>query len=246
MNAFKEILVIDDQLGYRSRIDNELKGAGYRTVLAQNSAEALVALLEKQDIEAVLLDVRLPVINGLNILEIIHKYFPQKKVIINNVLEKDEKGFFIYDADNYYEKSKNLSTLKEKIDNALSNNGRKVPVTKNDKRSSKRVPLNVFATCERGDQSASPVYAYFHSCTKDLSPSGGRFVVDEDIKVGQRFRVALNLPVNLVPFLIDCEVVWAKELEGQRSEVKEGAEIGVRFVKLDSPHDEEKLKQYLN
>ena len=80
MNEHKEILVVDDEPGNRALINNELQAAGYHTVLAQNSAEALVALWEKQDIDVVLLDVRLPVINGLNIFEIIRKDFPDKKI----------------------------------------------------------------------------------------------------------------------------------------------------------------------
>ena len=246
MNEHKEILVVDDEPGNRALINNELQAAGYHTVLAQNSAEALVALWEKQDIDVVLLDVRLPVINDLNIFEIIRKYFPDKRIIINSVLQKDEKRFFIYDTDNYYEKSQNLSGLKEKIDNAFKNDGMKKTLSKNDKRNSKRIPVNVLAICERGNQNVSPAYVYFHSCTKDLSSSGGRFIVDENIKVGQHFRVALELSDNLLPILIDCEVVWVKELERFKSEIKEGVEAGVRFVKLDSPHDEEKLKKYLN
>ena len=89
MNEHKEILVVDDEPGNRALINNELQAAGYHTVLAQNSAEALVALWEKQDIDVVLLDVRLPVINDLNIFEIIRKYFPDKRIIINSVLQKD-------------------------------------------------------------------------------------------------------------------------------------------------------------
>jgi len=246
MNAYKEILVIDNEPGGRALINNELKAAGFHTVLAQNSAEALVALLEKQDIDLVLLDVRLPVINGLNIFEIIRKNFPNKKILINGVLQKDEKRFFIHDTDNDSQRFQNLSTLKEKIDNARKNNRLKETANLSDKRIFKRMPINVLATCERQESQFLSSYVYFHSCTKDLSQSGGRFIVDKDIKVGQHFMIALKLPVNAIPFLIECEVVWTKESEVLKAEIKEGVEAGVRFVKLDSPHDEEKLKRYLN
>lgn len=134
MNALKEILVVDNEPGNRALINNELKAAGYHTVLAQNGAEALVALWEKQDIDVVLLDLRLPVINGLNIFEIIRKHFPDKKIIINSVLQRDGQRFLIYDADNDHEKSQNLSNLKEKIDNALNNYGMKGTSSKREKK----------------------------------------------------------------------------------------------------------------
>ena len=88
--------------------------------------------------------------------------------------------------------------------------------------------------------------ANFFSYTKDLSLKGGRFVVGEDVNVGQHFSVALELPSNFLPLLIDCEVVWSRKLEEGGLKTKGGNEIGVRFVKLDSPYDEEELKNYFN
>lgn len=108
------------------------------------------------------------------------------------------------------------------------------------------MPVNVLATCEKDKQDASATYVYFHSCSKDLSASGGRFIIDDDIKVGQHFRIALELPDYLLPVLIDCEAVWVKKLEGLKSRAKDSFEVGARFVKLDSPNDEAKLKKYLN
>jgi CheY-like chemotaxis protein len=245
MNALKEILIVDDEPGYRFLINKELKTAGYHTVLAQNGEEALVALWEKQHIGLVLLDVRLPVINGLNIFEIIRKDFPDKKIIVSSVLQKDEQRFLIYDADDYYDKSEDLSTLIEKIDHNLSNpfKGR---LSENEKRYFRRMPVNVLANCEWANQYPSTIDSHFLSYTKDLSPLGGRFIVGEDVKVGQRFMIALEIPVNFLPLLIDCEVIWVRKLEESDTRTKVIVEVGARFIKLDSPRDEEKLKNYLN
>jgi CheY-like chemotaxis protein len=245
MNALKEILVVDDEPGYRALINKELKTAGYHTVLAQNGEEALVALWEKQQIGLVLLDVRLPVINGLNIFEIIRKDFPDKKIIVTSVLQKDEQRFLIYDADDYYDKSHSLSSLIEKVNNTFIS-GMKGILRENDKRNFRRMPVNVLASCEKEKHGPFPSCSHFISYTKDLSPFGGRFMVGEDIKVGQHFSMALELPVNFLPLLIDCEVVWVRKFEEFDSNIKGCAEVGVRFVKLDSPRDEEKLKNYLN
>ena len=202
--------------------------------------------MEKQGIGLVLLDIRLPFISGQNVFEIIRKDFPDKKIIVCSVLQKDEQQFFIYEADDYYYKSENLDILIEKVGKIVNNKNMKGTFGENDKRKCRRLPVNVLANCESLGPQANFDSSHFLSYTKDLSLLGGRFVIGEDIKVGQHFSAALELPVNFLPLLIDCEVVWVKKLEEFHSTPQKNVEAGVRFVKLDSPSDEEKLKNYLN
>ena len=245
MNGRKEILVIDDEPGHRTVINKKLKTAGYHTVLAQNAQEALVALWEKEQIGVVILDVRLPVINGMNIFEIIRKEFPDKKIIISSALQKEEQQFLIIEADDYYYKSEDLSCLAEKVDRVL-NNRLSGSLRQNEKRDFKRMPVNILAACERDSHYAPGNFQNFISYTKDLSLHGGRFVIGDDIQVGQHFSVSLELPVNFLPLLIDCEVVWVKRIGERDPQAAGNLEIGVKFVKLDSPRDEENLRNYLN
>jgi len=245
MNAHQEILIVDDEPGFRAVLNKALKAAGHHTILAQNAEEALVALWERPHISLVLLDVRLPVINGLNVFEIIRKDFPDKKIIVTSVLQKDEQRFLIYDADEYYDKSQDLSGLIEKIDDVFIN-GRKGTLRENEKRNSRRMPVNFLANCKIEGHTASFASSHFISYTKDLSPFGGRFIVGEEIKAGQLFTIALELPINFFPLLINCEVVWVRKLEESDPKVKGRVEAGVRFAKLGSPRDEQKLKNYLN
>ena len=246
MNTRKEILVVDDEPHFRVLLYKKLKSAGYPVVLAQNGEEALVNLWEKQSIALVLLDVRLPHINGMNIFNIIRKDFPDKKIIVSSALQKDEQEFIIEGADDYYYKGDDLDCLIEKVDK-ISNNKRIRDVLREDeKRSSKRVPVNVFASCETVDHLTARPPVHFFSYTKDLSESGGRFVVAEDIKIGQHFAASLELPTNFLPILIDCEVVWVKKMEQFNLKVNRNNEVGVKFVKLDLPRDEENLKNYLS
>ncbi len=245
MDAYKEVLVVDDEPRYRSLINKELKEAGYHAFLAQNGEEALVALWEKHHIGLVLLDVRLPIIHGLNIFKIIRKEFPDKKIIVTSMLQQNEQRVLIDGADDYYDKFEDLSILVKKIDNAF-NNGMKGALKEDEKRSFRRIPVNVFASCEKDRHDPFPACSHFISYTKDLSPFGGKFIVGEDVKVGQHFTMALELPSNFLPVLIDCEVVWVKKYEASDPKDKGSVEAGVRFVKLDSPLDEEKLKNYLN
>lgn len=114
----------------------------------------------------------------------------------------------------------------------------------NDKRRSRRLPVNVLASCERLNRRASVVERHFISYTGDLSMEGGKFIVSEDIETGQHFTAALELPVHFLPVLIDCEVKWVRRPQEQAG--KGNTEAGVRFVKIDLSCDEEKLKSYLS
>ncbi len=244
MSARSEILVVDDEPIYRSIISKGLRSAGYHTLLAKDGQEALVVLWEKPFISLVVLDVHLPVINGLNIFDIIRKYFKDKKIIVTSAIQKEGQKFLIYDADDYYDKSQQISNLIAKVKNVLKNDI-KWKIKENDYRNNKRRPVIILANCENINDGTPPVLSRFISYTKDLSPTGGRFIVGEDIKVGQFFTMALELPGDPLPLMIDCEAVWVKKLDGYDPNVKAVVEAGVRFVKVDAPHDEEKLKKYL-
>ncbi|MBF0510965.1 MAG: response regulator [Candidatus Omnitrophica bacterium] len=246
INAEKEILIVDDEPAYRVLVYKTLKSLGCRVSLAQNGEEAVVALWEKPNIALVLLDVRLPYMNGLSIFDIIRKDFRDKKVIICSSLQREEQRFLLNDVDDYYCKSEDLTVLTQKVENILNNRCRMAEQRENEKRNSRRIPVNIFANCEKVNPQVGVPYIRFLSYTKDLSLKGGRFVVAEDIQEGQYFSASLELPDTFLPLLIDCEVIWVKKLEDHGPNGRANHEVGVRFVKLDLQQDEEKLKNYLS
>ncbi|RMG47606.1 MAG: sigma-54-dependent Fis family transcriptional regulator [Acidobacteria bacterium] len=75
------ILVVDDEPGVRRWLETLLGRAGYRTVLAGTGREALVAF-ERRSPSLVLLDLRLPDINGLEVLRKMQATRPDVPVIV--------------------------------------------------------------------------------------------------------------------------------------------------------------------
>ncbi len=63
-----KILIVDDELYMRSILTKVINAANYKTVGAENGREAL-ALFKKTDPDIVLLDYKLPDINGLEVLQ---------------------------------------------------------------------------------------------------------------------------------------------------------------------------------
>ena len=64
----KGILIVDDQPGIRLLLNEVFKKEGYITHLAPNGIEAL-KIFDQQQIDCVLLDMKIPGMNGIEILQ---------------------------------------------------------------------------------------------------------------------------------------------------------------------------------
>ena len=77
----KKILICDDEEGIRESLKLILSDH-YNLILAQDGIQCLDCLEHAQDIGLVLMDIKMPKINGLEILKEIKAKYPQLNVII--------------------------------------------------------------------------------------------------------------------------------------------------------------------
>ena len=77
----KEILIVDDQQGIRLLLKEVFKKEGYTTHLAANGLDAL-RIVEEQTIDCVLLDMKIPGMDGLEILKHLKKQNEHLPVIM--------------------------------------------------------------------------------------------------------------------------------------------------------------------
>ena len=80
---FKKVLIVDDEETLTWSMSKSLSKDKdkYEVIIANNGREAL-AQLEKNKIDLVITDIRMPDVNGLDLLVKIKKEYPQTKVII--------------------------------------------------------------------------------------------------------------------------------------------------------------------
>lgn len=97
-----KILLVDDDSAFRHVMAGELQRFGYDTITAATGEEALRRFLESEP-EVVLLDLRLPGMNGLDVLKAIHQRAPAAEVImltghgtIDTAIESIRMGAFDY------------------------------------------------------------------------------------------------------------------------------------------------------
>ena len=69
----KKILVVDDEKGVRLSLDRQLKRAGYKVLLAEGGQQAL-AVLKSENIDLVLLDHKMPNMDGLETFRAMKKH----------------------------------------------------------------------------------------------------------------------------------------------------------------------------
>ncbi|MFT5238477.1 MAG: DNA-binding NtrC family response regulator [Flavobacteriaceae bacterium] len=75
------VLVLDDEKRFTEELTEFLENSGFHTFEANSGAQGL-SLLKKQSIDLLILDVRLPGVNGLDILKKVKVKYPNMEVII--------------------------------------------------------------------------------------------------------------------------------------------------------------------
>ncbi|MEA3350066.1 MAG: response regulator transcription factor [Chloroflexota bacterium] len=77
----KKILIVDDEKNIRATVTKILEAEGYDILTAENGAEAL-STLEQEDIDLILLDIRMPDIDGVEVMRKAGELSPETKIIL--------------------------------------------------------------------------------------------------------------------------------------------------------------------
>src|SRR5688572_17128086 len=114
----KTILVVDDDEGMRDHLNVVLK-PDYR-VLRVATGEAALQMMDKEDIDLMLLDVRLPGINGFEVLKITKENYPYVEVIVISVMKELDAAIeaMRHGAYHYISKDFDLEGIKTLVGNA--------------------------------------------------------------------------------------------------------------------------------
>ena len=114
----KTLLIVDDDEGMRDTLTAMLR-RDYR-VLRAASGEAALQMMEKEDVDLMLLDVRLPGISGFEVLKITRENYPYIEVIVISVMKELDAAIeaMRHGAYHYISKDFELEGLKTLVANA--------------------------------------------------------------------------------------------------------------------------------
>ncbi len=114
----KTILIVDDDKNLRRLYKVELEAEGYRVLLASDGREALVTV-QDQNPDIVIMDIRMPEMDGLEAMVKLLKERGQLPVILNSAYSNYQDNFLTWAAEGYLIKSSDLQPLKQKIRDVL-------------------------------------------------------------------------------------------------------------------------------
>ena len=114
----KTILVVDDDEGMRDTLTAALK-RDYR-VLRAATGESALQLMEKEDVDLMLLDVRLPGISGFEVLRIAKENYPYVEVIVISAIKEVDTAIeaMRHGAYHYISKDFDLEGMRTLVANA--------------------------------------------------------------------------------------------------------------------------------
>lgn len=121
MSQKNNILVVDDEEALRSVLCAELEGEGYQVASAIDGQDA-IDIISKKEFDLVLLDIKMPNIDGFEVLKFIKEKRPQTKVVmltgfadLKNAIESKKLG-----AEDFVSKPYDLVDLLTTVERVLS------------------------------------------------------------------------------------------------------------------------------
>jgi two-component system, chemotaxis family, chemotaxis protein CheY len=88
----KKVLVVDDSQSIRNEVSDALGPAGFNVLQAADATEAFAHLGKHQDIAMVVLDVNMPGMSGIDMLERIHRDQPERDLPVLMLTTEAERS----------------------------------------------------------------------------------------------------------------------------------------------------------
>jgi DNA-binding NtrC family response regulator len=121
MSGKSKILVVDDEDALRTALSDELTSKGYNVSTASDGDEAISGL-QKETFDLVVLDIKMPRVNGFEVLKFVKEKHPETKAVMlagfadfGNVIDVKKLG-----AEDFVAKPYDLANLLTTIERVLS------------------------------------------------------------------------------------------------------------------------------
>ena len=110
----KKILLVEDEKSLCLLYEEELAKTGY-AVVSVYDAEAALEKLKKETFDLIITDIRMPAMNGVELITQIMGLRKDTPIIINSAYQSHKEDFMTWAADAYIVKSSSLDELISKI-----------------------------------------------------------------------------------------------------------------------------------
>jgi len=118
----KKIVVVDDERRIRTIYCQLLQDEGFKVFEAANADQAN-EIVKHERVDLVLLDIKMPVIKGDILFEVLQSFHKQCKIIITSVYPPEEQKRTVSGAHDYFDKSRGVGVLLRKVRRVLGEAG---------------------------------------------------------------------------------------------------------------------------
>jgi DNA-binding response OmpR family regulator len=114
-----KILVIEDEKNLRVLYQQDFESDGFTVVTAANAAEGL-SIVETERPDLVVMDIRLPGMDGLEAMSRLLDKHPRIPVVLNSAYSSYKDSFMSWSADAYVVKSADTGELRARVRELLA------------------------------------------------------------------------------------------------------------------------------
>ena len=114
MREHPKILVIEDEKNLRLLYQKDLSRDGFDVVTAASAADGL-AMFESESPDLVVMDIRLPGMDGLEAMSRLLNKHPKTPVVLNSAYSSYKDSFMSWPADAYVVKSADTDELRTRV-----------------------------------------------------------------------------------------------------------------------------------
>jgi len=193
-----KILVVDDETTMLETLSSFFGSRGYQLMTAA-SAEAALKLLADEQPSLALIDIKLPGINGLELLKIIKRDYPGVKTfVITAYDEENKKAAEEIGIDAFFAKPIGLDALKKKVIEVLAASERRLKVivkTQVIEGSPKAKLLFVLEVLPNEQDRLTP---YLRECFSDRERCGGQYEVAFAYSINEALQQLMSFKPDLV------------------------------------------------
>ena len=193
-----KILVVDDETTMLETLSSFFGSRGYQLMTAA-SGEAALKLLNEEQPALALIDIKLPGINGIELLKIIKRDYPAVKTfVITAYDEENKRAVEALGVDAFFAKPIGLDALKKKVVEVLAPIEQQFQRLTQPKTSDGAPSAKLLFILEVLPNEQNRLSAYLRECFTDPERSGGRYEVDFAYSINDALQKLISFKPDLV------------------------------------------------
>ena len=193
-----KILVVDDETTMLETLNGFFSSRGYQMMTAA-SAEAALKLIAQEQPALALIDIKLPGMNGLELLKVIKRDYPGMKTFIMTAFdEENKKAAEAIGIDAFFAKPIGLDALKKKVIEVLAHAERRIEKLTKRPESEGNPNAKLLFISEVLANEEDRLTPYLRSCFTDEARCGGRY----DVEFAHSINDALQKLMSFRPDIV--------------------------------------------